>query len=117
MIKLDKLNTKIAGLHEGYEKLVTLLEAKCWGKTKLEKKIKYVSSFDEIELITSIEHHEKLIPQNFFTDYRKWYSLGKGILDVNGDKEKMAHRHLFWKTLRSYSFKTCFSFMTCTNAN
>jgi len=86
MYQLDQLKNKISELSE---QLIDILIKNCWKNIKRSKTIEeHTGGLDILDLSETVIE-KKLIPPQFFSEYRRWYSLGKGILEVNYDRESL----------------------------
>ncbi len=102
MKSLDELLNKIKEIEKGHNDIKELLMSKCWKTVRKESINESYSDFPIIDLEThSIE--KKLIPSNFFLKYRKWYSIGKVILENNGDNDSLEEFIDNYKSITSTS--------------
>ena len=89
MYQLDQLKNKIYELSKSHAQLIDILIKNCWNIKRSKTKKEHTGGFELIDLSTETVIERKIIPPQFFSEYRRWYSLGKGILEVNYDKESM----------------------------
>lgn len=88
-MQIKELEKVLNDLSELFLELVRSLEKNCWsGSREKEQKVVVggILNFD-FESTTTIK--KRLIPEEFSDKYRKWFSLCKGIIEVNGDKESL----------------------------
>jgi len=95
MKQFEELQEKISRLRSGQRKMIRTLQKKCWTipqkreKESNRKKIVGGILDDNNDYFKIHYIEEKLIPQNFPVQYRKWYACGKAILEVNGDLDSL----------------------------
>lgn len=89
MGQLDKLKNKISELNRTHKKLIEILLKNCWNTKRYKTKKEIVGGLDFLDISSTTTIRRKLIPKQFFSEYRKWYSLSKGILEVNHDNESV----------------------------